>query len=199
MSHHAEYKRRAFHGTYCSFAIYRMVPHHIIIIENTIPHDPCAFSCGRILSKIWLAHCRYHMMETINYNILRFFFLKKKINERTLRRDCKHSRDVLFNKNNKSATRSEEEFVITLIICCGHTQCLLRSNRICGLNKDIVMRELPSCTTEITCELLLSSDFTDKTEVSKSKHRLTQEINKPVPHNPVGWVGGGGGGGGGAC
>jgi hypothetical protein len=64
------------------------------------------------------------------------------------------------NANNESATRSEEEFVIT------HSHSLFAAiaplaasefkktleNRICGLNKDALMGELPSPTTEIVCE-----------------------------------------------
>jgi hypothetical protein len=64
------------------------------------------------------------------------------------------------NPNNESATRSEEEFVIT------HSHSLFAAvaplaasefkktleNRICGLNEDAVMGVLPSPPTEIVCE-----------------------------------------------
>jgi hypothetical protein len=67
------------------------------------------------------------------------------------------------NENNESATRSEEEFVIT------HSHLLFAAvapiaaselkktskNRMCCLNKDAVMGELPSPTSEIVCERLL--------------------------------------------
>jgi hypothetical protein len=64
------------------------------------------------------------------------------------------------NENNESVTRSEEELVIT------HSHSLFAAvaplaasefkktlgNRISGLNKDAVMGEMPSPTTEIVCE-----------------------------------------------
>ena len=75
-----------------------------------------------------------------------------------------NSAELYFsNENNESATRSEEEFVIT------HSHSLFAAvaplaasefkktleNRICGLNKDTVMGELPSPATEIVCETQL--------------------------------------------
>ena len=72
------------------------------------------------------------------------------------------------NANNESATRFEEEFVIIhshslfAAVAPRTTRCMrvtefqkTLENRICGLNKDAVMGELPSPTTEIVCEHLL--------------------------------------------
>ena len=75
-----------------------------------------------------------------------------------------NSAELYFsNENNESATRSEEEFVIT------HSHSMFAAvapiaasefkknfkKPYCCLNKDIVMGELPSPTSEIVCERLL--------------------------------------------
>ena len=60
------------------------------------------------------------------------------------------------NEDNESATRSEEEFVITLTVCFDRTTRCIRVLKnlyktvyvvklnMCGCNKDTVMCELPS-------------------------------------------------------
>jgi hypothetical protein len=76
-------QNRTFHGTYCSFAVYRM----IILLKKgfstasrnfqkkkLIRNDPHVFSCGRMLSKIGAAHYKHDLMKTIHYNIPICFF-----------------------------------------------------------------------------------------------------------------------------
>ena len=63
-----------------------------------------------MLSKIWAAHYKYHLMETIHYNILMCVFLQM----REYYGGTASVAELYFsNENNESATRSEEEFVIT--------------------------------------------------------------------------------------